>query len=202
MEVEKSAGEETAVSFWQKLWQSQRENVWLILIALVLAILLRSFVAESRYIPSVSMVPTLQPGDRLVVEKISYRLHSPQRGDIVVFHPPFNLQAEGYDNDQVFIKRVIGLPGETLQVQGGKVYVDGQPLSEHYTYEPANYDLPPLQIPLGTVFVMGDNRNNSNDSHIWGFLPEENILGHANFRFWPVERWGPLSLNPATSAQG
>jgi signal peptidase I len=178
------------VPWWLKLWRAQRENLQLLLIALCLALLIRGVVAESRYIPSESMQPTLYPGDRLVVEKLSYHFHPPQTGDIVVFHPPDFLQQAGFAADQAFIKRIIALPGQVVQVHQGHVYIDGQLLSEPYTPELAQYELGAVRVPAHSYFVMGDNRNNSNDSHIWGFLPEENIIGRANFRFWPPGQVG------------
>lgn len=180
------------LSILQRIWQSQKGNLLLIVMALGLALLLRFWIAESRYIPSESMEPTLRPGDRIVVEKISYYQHSPQAGDIVVFQPPPYLQAFGYKPDQAFIKRVIGLPGQRVEVNQGKVYVDGLPLTEPYIAEPPNYELPPVIVPERSFFVMGDNRNNSNDSHVWGFLPEDSLLGRAAFCYWPLEHWGPI----------
>jgi signal peptidase I len=174
-------------------WQFIKENIPLLMVALVLALLLRFFVAEPRYIPSDSMLPTLEQGDRLVVEKVSYHFHPPQVGDIIVFHPPELLQVQGYDLGQAFIKRVIALPGQTVEVNNGIVYRDGQPLQEEYILEPPQYNLPAVRVPDGQVFVMGDNRNNSNDSHVWGFLPQQNIIGHALFRFFPANRWGQLA---------
>ncbi|NCJ07024.1 signal peptidase I [Synechococcales cyanobacterium C] len=166
-------------------WQAQKENLLTLLIAVLMALLIRGFVAESRYIPSVSMEPTLHPGDRIVVEKLSYRLHSPRPGDIVVFRPPMALQAVGYGADQAFIKRVIAVPGQTVQVYQGRVYVDQQVLSEPYLTAPPDYEFGPVQVPPEMLWVMGDNRNNSNDSHIWGFLPQNHVIGRANLRFWP-----------------
>ncbi|QUS60240.1 signal peptidase I [Synechocystis sp. PCC 7339] len=177
-------------------WQFIKENIPLLFVALLLALLLRFFVAEPRYIPSDSMLPTLEQGDRLVVEKISYHFHPPQVGDIIVFHPPELLQVQGYDGNQAFIKRVIAMPGQTVAVNNGIVYRDGQPLKEKYILEPPQYNLPAVQVPEGQVFVMGDNRNNSNDSHVWGFLPQQNIIGHALFRFFPASRWGSLATLP------
>lgn len=173
-----------------KFWQRSRENFQIIAIALALALLIRAFVAEPRYIPSDSMLPTLEVGDRLVVEKISYHFRSPATGEIVVFDPPQQLQIQGYAKDQAFIKRVIGTPGQTVQVQNGKVYLNGTPLKENYIAEPPAYSMEPVRVPEDQLFVMGDNRNNSNDSHVWGFLPKHNVIGHACFRFWPFSRIG------------
>jgi signal peptidase I len=171
-------------------WRSWLENAQILFIALVLALLIRVFVAEPRYIPSDSMVPTLEVGDRLVVEKVSYRFRPPALGEIVVFDPPPQLQMLGYDRDQAFIKRVMGTPGRTVSVHDGRVFLDGQPLEEPYIAAPPAYTWGPAQVPDGAVFVMGDNRNNSNDSHVWGFLPTQNIIGRAWFRFWTPKRIG------------
>jgi signal peptidase I len=172
------------------VWRSVRENLGLIAIALVLAFLIRTFIAEPRYIPSDSMVPTLHTGDRLVVEKISYYFHPPHLGDIIVFQPPEKLQQKGYPKDQAFIKRVIGEPGQTVGITGGKVYINGNPLQEDYIAEPPNQPFIQVQVPENEFFVMGDNRNDSNDSRYWGFLPKKNIIGRAVFRFWPFDRIG------------
>jgi signal peptidase I len=180
----------TQTSVGLRVWRSQQENIRLVAIALVLALLIRIFVAEPRYIPSNSMLPTLHIGDRLVVEKVSYLFHSPDKGDIVVFEPPEQLQNLGYRKDQVFIKRIIGKPGQIVSVNNGKVYINQQPLSEEYIAESPAYQLVPVQIPQDEFFVMGDNRNDSNDSHVWGFLPKQNIIGRAVFRFFPLDRIG------------
>ena len=117
-------------SFWKGLW----ENSQIVIIALVLAFLIRTFIAEPRYIPSESMLPTLELGDRLVVEKVSSHLQEPQREDIIVFQPPLALQEQGYDRDQAFIKRIIGIPGDVIEVSGGVVYRNQQPLKEDYIF--------------------------------------------------------------------
>ncbi len=173
--------------------QAAWENVQIAVVALVLALLIRGFVAEPRFIPSNSMVPTLRIGDRLIVEKLSYHQHEPHFGDIVVFQPPDLLLEQGYKADQAFIKRVIGLPGQTVGVRQGKVWVDGKPLNEPYIAAPPTYVMPPITVTPGSVFVMGDNRNNSNDSHVWGLLPQANIIGRAWARFYPFDRLGNIS---------
>lgn len=180
-------------SSWRsRWWRGQRENIAIVAIASIVALLLRTAIAEPRYIPSDSMVPTLVAGDRLVVEKVSYHFHPPKAGDIVVFEPPQQLQRLGYAKKQAFIKRIIGQPGDIVNVQKGKVYVGDRPLTEDYIAEPPEYSWGPRQVPEGSLFVMGDNRNNSNDSHVWGFLPQKNIIGRACFRFWPPKRIGSI----------
>ena len=187
--------ESTESSSWfARLVRGQRENLQILVIALVLAIVIRLVIAEPRFIPSDSMVPTLQIGDRLVVEKVVYRFRSPQTGDIVVFDPPQPLLDFGYSPDKAFIKRVIGTPGDVVQVTRGKVYLNQQPLTEPYIAESPAYEMVPVRVPPDQYFVMGDNRNNSNDSHIWGFLPRQNIIGRAVFRFFPFDRLGRLNL--------
>ena len=173
-------------------WRNFKENGTTIVIALLLAFFIRVFIAEPRYIPSESMFPTLETGDRLVIEKVGYKFHSPAKGDIVVFQPPAKLRLLGYELNQAFIKRAIAIEGETVAVQDGIVYINNEPQSEEYIAAPPEYDLIPVKVPEGKLFVMGDNRNNSNDSHVWGFLPTENIIGHAVFRFWPFERIGKV----------
>ena len=172
------------------LWQTIKENTTTVGIALILAFLIRVFIAEPRYIPSDSMFPTLSTGDRLVVEKVTYKFHAPSRGDILVFQPPTKLQILGYDKNQAFIKRAIALSGETIAVRDGVVYINDRPLVENYLAEPPAYNLKDITVPDGNLFVMGDNRNNSNDSHVWGFLPTQNIIGRAIFRFFPFNKIG------------
>jgi signal peptidase I len=186
------AAENLPEPWWQKAWKSQRENLQIVVIALSLAILIRALVAEPRYIPSDSMIPTLHVGDRVVVEKISYYLQPPATGDIVVFVPPDNLLEQGFTKDQAFIKRVIGLPGQTVAVKQGLVYLNDKPIVEKYIAQPPNYRWGPQRVPENQYFVMGDNRNNSNDSSRWGFLPQKNIIGRAVFRFWPLGRFGQV----------
>ncbi|ACK68993.1 signal peptidase I [Gloeothece citriformis PCC 7424] len=187
---ETSTDSNTSTPKQSNRWKAAWENTQIVIIALVLAFVIRAFVAEPRYIPSDSMLPTLETGDRLVVEKISYRFHPPQKGDIIVFEPPVQLQLQGYDHTQAFIKRVIGTSGHVISVVNGTVYLDNQPLEETYIFEEPNYTLLPVKVPEGKLFVMGDNRNNSNDSHVWGFLPETNVIGRAVWRFWPLNRLG------------
>ncbi|MDJ0577141.1 MAG: signal peptidase I [Xenococcaceae cyanobacterium MO_234.B1] len=162
--------------------------------AFILAIGIRTLVAEARYIPSSSMEPTLEINDRLIIEKVSYRFKTPQRGDVVVFSPTDKLKEQNFKD--AFIKRVIGLPGETVEVKGEKVYVNGKALREKYIEEAPEYTYGPVTVPQGQYLVLGDNRNNSYDSHYWGFVPRENLIGRAIVRFWPIKRLGSLDETP------
>ncbi len=176
------------------------ENSWLEIAktlgtAVILAFGIRTFVAEARYIPSASMVPTLEINDRLIIEKVSYRFQEPQRGDVVVFKPTERLVQENYKG-AAFIKRIIGLPGDKIEVKGGRVYVDDRPLQEKYIAEDPQYDYGPVIVPEDSYLVLGDNRNNSYDSHSWGFVPREKLIGKAFVRFWPLNRVGSLDEKP------
>ncbi|KGF71717.1 signal peptidase I [Neosynechococcus sphagnicola sy1] len=178
---------------------AQSENPWLealktLGLSAILAFGIRTFVAEARYIPSGSMLPTLEINDRLIVDKMSYHFQNPQRGDIIVFNPTARLEALNFHD--AFIKRIIGLPGETIQVKGGRVYVNNQPLREAYIADLPQYDYGPVTVPLNSYLVLGDNRNNSYDSHYWGFVPRQNIIGRAVVRFWPPNRLGGLGGHP------
>jgi signal peptidase I len=175
--------------------QSKPENIWLeniktLGLSLFLAFGIRTFIAEARYIPSGSMLPTLQIDDRLVIDKISYDFTTPKRGDIVVFNPTPTLEQENYH--EAFIKRVIGLPGDKVKIQNGRVFVNNIPLSENYLEAPPNYQWGPEIVPAKSYLVLGDNRNDSYDGHYWGFVPRKNIIGKAVFRFWPLNRVGEI----------
>lgn len=160
----------------------------------ILAIGIRSCVAEARFIPSESMLPTLEIDDRLIVEKISYRFRKPERGDVVVFSPTDALKEQNYK--EAFIKRVIGLPGDVVEVKKGEVYVNDEKLTEQYILNAPNYKYSPTKVPEDQYLVLGDNRNNSYDSHFWGFVPRKNLIGRATVRFWPPKRLGSLDKKP------
>jgi signal peptidase I len=130
-----------------------------------------------------SMTPTLEDEQFLVVNKLGYRLHEPQRGDIVVFRDPRS-------SDRKLIKRVIGLPGEMLEIRQGQVFVNEYPLDEPYIQSRGRYSTSPAPVPSGQYYVLGDNRNNSSDSHNWGTLPGNEIVGKAWLSYWPPRLWG------------
>jgi signal peptidase I len=184
------------------------------IIAGLAAMLLITFVIRTFYIPSISMVPTLQVHDVLLVDELTYRLHHPESGDVAVFMPPID------SGGNEFIKRVIGVPGDTLSIKDGIVYRNGRALDEPYENEPPNYDLQiknyeiyvngvpldpksanippksrwsaPDRIPAGFYFMLGDNRNYSDDSHVWGFATEASFFGRAFLNFWPLNRFSIL----------
>ena len=162
-----------------------REFVETILFTLLIYVLVRTFLFENYRVVGRSMLPTLQDDQFLVVNKLGYRLHEPQRGDIIVFRDPRS-------DDRKLIKRVIGLPGETVEIQSGKVLIDNQVLEEPYIAGPGHYNQPPSQIPDDQYYVLGDNRDNSSDSHSWGTMSREEIVGKAWLTYWPPRLWGVI----------
>jgi signal peptidase I len=175
-----------------------REYFEAIIIALLLALFIRSFVVQAFRIPSGSMIPTLLIGDQILVDKVAYYFRKPARGEIIVFKFP-------RDESRDFIKRIVGLPGEKLEVRDRKVYIndilleDGayayHQLNENWRVPPRD-DFGPVNIPAGKYFVMGDNRENSQDSRFWGFLDEGKIIGRAFIIYWSrnTDSWFPLEI--------
>ena len=161
-----------------------------LVVAVIAAVLLRTFVVQPYFIPSGSMEPTLKVGDKVLVNKLSYHLHGVHRGDVVVFKRPPNDYAPDIKD---LIKRVIGLPEETISAQGGHVYINGRELAEPWL--PKNVvttNFAPVHVPAGNYFVMGDNRSNSADSRVIGPIPGNLIVGRAFLIVWPVGRIGTL----------
>jgi signal peptidase I len=175
------------------------ELVGVVAVALVIAVLLRTFVVATYSIPSGSMEPTLQIGDRIVVDKLSYHLHGVETGNIIVFATPPNEDCAGPPVANL-VKRAIGLPGQTISLSGGQVYVDGKLLAEPWlppSVRDETYPGPSSQpyalhhafrIPTGDVYVMGDNRPQSCDSRYWGPVRESTIVGKVDLRIWPLSR--------------
>ncbi len=161
-----------------------RELLETILPAILIALLLNVFVGQATRVQGQSMEPNLHTDQRLVVEKMSYRFHGPRRGDIVVIRVP----SQGED---LLIKRVVGLPGETVEIHDGQVYIDGQLLDEPYTNGSTRQGrIGRVIVPALQVFVMGDNRDHSNDSRSFGPVPIENIVGRAWLSYWPLNNAG------------
>ena len=139
-----------------------------------------------------SMEPTLQSGEFVIVNKLAYMFGDPTTGDVIVFHFP-------RDPDQEYIKRIIGLPGDRVEVKGGEVYINDQVLSEDYIAASPVYDSV-WDVPDDSLFVLGDNRNNSSDSHNWGPVPLDYVIGKATFIYWPPTEWGVLNEPMTASA--
>jgi signal peptidase I len=169
----------------QKWWL---ESLKALLLAGAMFLMLRAFVVEAYWIPSWSMEPTLEVGDRVLTAKFYYRFWEPRSGDVVIFDPP-----EGVSETRTpFVKRIIAVEGNLIEVRGGKVFLNGRPLEEPYLADLPRYELPRRQVPSGHLFVLGDNRNRSHDGHVWGFLPKENLQAKVLLRFWPLWRVGLL----------
>lgn len=156
------------------------------------ALLLREHCLDARYIPSESMQPTFEVGDLLLLDKLTLRARKPKRGDVVCFSPPpamiERLPELGKIRNVCMIKRVVAVPGDEVRVRGGKLHVNGQALSEPYVAKPASYRLGKRVVPDGHVFVLGDNRNESCDSHVWGCLEQKLLIGIPLCTYWPPKR--------------
>jgi len=149
-------------------------------IAVILAVLIRLFVFQPFFIPSGSMEPTLMTGDRILVSKLGYYFHEPRRADIIVFRYP-------RDEKKAFVKRVIGLPGETVELKDSQLLINGQPVPEPYLPAGLEFaDFGPVTVPPDSYFCLGDNRNLSDDSRVWGFMPRDNLIGKAVLVYWPL----------------
>jgi len=162
-----------------------------VVLALVLYFLIDSVLARVR-VENISMEPTLQPGEFLLVNKLAYRLGDVSHGDVVIFHYPLNPNED-------YIKRVIGLPGDEVTVQNGQVMVNGKLVVEPYIMAPPHYNNTWI-VPEGQLFVLGDNRNSSSDSHNWGFVPYENLVGKALLVYWPLDQIKILTLPDIVNA--
>jgi signal peptidase I len=167
------------------------------ILALALVFLIiKPFIVQAFWIPSESMLPALHPNDRILVNKFIYHFREPRREDVIVFQAPSEALIMSFGDDHSkkdYIKRVIGLPGDEIAIHDGAVYVNGKALKEPYIMEEPPYDFPrnggAYKVPEGSLFVLGDNRPDSNDSHRWGPLARNRVLGKAFLIFWPPGRW-------------
>jgi len=170
---------------------------------IALALVLRLWVIEPRWIPSGSMLPALQLQDRILVEKLRPRLGLPlSPGTVVVFHAPPALVAAGYDPAAALIKRVVAGPGDWVEVRAGRLLRNGQPIDPDWAPEAMAYALPPQQLGANQLLVLGDNRNASLDSHVWGPLPREAVIGTAVWRYWPLARFSRIRTSPSPLPPG
>jgi len=172
----------------KKVLSGIKETVETIVIALVLAFLIRTFIMGTFWIPTGSMIPYLDINDRIMAYKLLYNINWVKRGDIIVFKYPLNPKKD-------FVKRTIGLPGDVVKIREKKVFINGEELKEPYAYHSDNWevgfprdDYGPIKVPPGSLFMMGDNRDSSDDSRFWGFVPKKNIVGEAFFVYWPPWR--------------
>ncbi|MGI5851304.1 MAG: signal peptidase I [Clostridiales bacterium] len=156
-----------------------KEWIQAILIAIVVSVVIRLFLFETTLVYGNSMESTLRDRDRVIINKLVYHLYTPSRGDIVVFKNPDN-------SNENYVKRVIGIAGDTVEVLDQKVYINDQLLDEPYLDVETENDFPKFEVPEDTIFVMGDNRNRSQDSRYIGPIPVENIIGKAQLRIWPI----------------
>ena len=193
---ETSEGLIAPIQKWLKSDEA-KEDIKTYVISLTVALLLRFTIIEPRFIPSLSMYPTFNVGDQLAVEKVSKRIKPLYRNEVVVFNPPQafrDIMENQYGNKararEALIKRIVAVSGDRVEVKGGKLYVNNEMQEEPFTAEDAEYRFGPVEVPAGNVLVLGDNRNHSLDGHIWGFLPEKNIIGRAVFVYWPPWRVG------------
>jgi signal peptidase I len=182
----------------------------LVLAALIVAVVIKTFLIQAFYIPSSSMEDTLEINDRVMVNKLAYQFGEVHRGDVVVFDDPMRTEPQNESflasvqrnvgeaigltvPRSEFIKRVIGLPGETVRIQDNTVFVDGIPMREAYLPPGTSMaEFGPVRVPDGEIFVMGDNRNSSQDSRVFGTVPIDTIVGKAFIIMWPASRWSTL----------
>ena len=169
-----------------------RQVMAIILLAGVIFIALQ-YTLQSSIVVGSSMQPNFQEGQRLIISKIVYTFQEPERGDVIVFHPPNNSRED-------YIKRVIALPHDIVGIEEGIVYVNGSPLDEPYIEDAPRYTLEEYEVPENHYFVLGDNRNHSNDSHNGWVLPRQNIIGKVWVAIWPPNEWGVIPNYSLTEA--
>jgi signal peptidase I len=150
---------------------------------MVIAFLIVNSLFQASVVRDISMQPTLVDGQRIIISKIAYNFADPKRGDIIIVHPPIDTRRE-------FVKRLIGLPGDTIEIKNHILYVNNVSLDEPYIKADPEYDFGPCAIPENNYFLLGDNRNNSTDSHLNWTVTREEIVGKAWLRIWPLDKWG------------
>lgn len=167
-----------------------KEILFILCLTIIFTFLLQKFIIETRYIPTASMVPTIQVNQRIIVNKFIYRFGEPSRGDVIVFSPPL----DNNDTEKDYIKRVVGVSGDRVEIKDGKLFINNKEQVEPYIFEEVNYNYGPVEIPEGCLFVLGDNRNKSYDSHLWNqWLKVEDVKGKAFFTYWPLNKLGLIN---------
>ena len=190
-------------------WSNFLHEVVETLALAVLLFLVINIVSARVRVDGFSMRPTLEDGEFVLINRLAYQFGNFQRGDIIVFRPPMYPEA-GFlrrllglpnisDDYEDYVKRIVGLPGDTIRIANGVVQINGTPVNESYIAAQPNYS-GEWTVPAGNLFVLGDNRNNSADSHAWGFLPEQNVLGKALVIYWPFADWKVLTINQTVQA--
>ncbi|MHC2995058.1 MAG: signal peptidase I [Candidatus Atribacteria bacterium] len=158
-----------------------RELLETVISAGIIAFIIITFIGQVTVVRGASMEPTLHDRERLIANKISYRFESPERNEIIIFKPPIGIKRN-------YIKRIIGIPGDKIEIVNGKIYVNDQALEEPYVKHRSYENMPPTIVPADSFFVLGDNRPNSSDSRYWGFVPRKNVVGKAWVVFWPINK--------------
>ena len=158
-----------------------RELLETVISAGIIAFIVITFIGQVTVVRGASMEPTLHDRERLIANKISYRFEPPERNEIIIFKPPIGIKRN-------YIKRIIGIPGDKIEIVNGKIYVNDQVLEEPYVKHRSYENMPPTIVPADSFFVLGDNRPNSSDSRYWGFVPRKNVVGKAWVVFWPLNK--------------
>ena len=181
--IESQVGEETSAN-WDAVKSVLREIIETVVLTLVIFFLIQTVVRNFRVVGT-SMEPNLHNGQYLIIDKISYRLGEPKQGDVIVFEPPNR-------PDEDYVKRVIGLPGDLVEIRSGQVFINNELLDEPYIVRPGAYSMQPRRVGVDELFVLGDNRNSSSDSRNWGMLPQDKMVGRAWISYWPPSQWGVI----------
>jgi len=158
-----------------------RELLETVISAGIIAFIIITFIGQVTVVKGASMEPTLHNNERLIANKISYRFETPERGEIIIFRPPLEIKRN-------YIKRIIGIPGDKIEIANGEIYLNDKKLEEPYVKNRSYENMPPTIVPDDSFFVLGDNRPNSSDSRYWGFVPRKNVVGRAWIVFWPLNR--------------